>query len=53
MVKDISALVTPHQIHAFETSQAVREAITLLGQLSRAHTIQITQDKGVSTNKKF
>ena len=43
MEEDFHALITPDQIKQFETSKAARDAVCLLGQLSGAHNIQITQ----------
>ena len=43
MEEDVSILITPEKITAFNRSQAVREAIILLGQLSGAHYNGITQ----------
>ena len=44
-MEDVSALITPENIHAFEKSHAVREAVILLGQLCGAHNIEITKAK--------
>ena len=44
MEEDRSALITPEKVREFERSQAAREAIVLLGKLSGAHAIQITQE---------
>ena len=44
-MEDVSALITPEHIHAFEQSTAARDAIILLGQLCGAHAIEITQAK--------
>lgn len=41
--EDFHALITPDQIRQFETSIAARDAECLLGQLSDAHNIQMTQ----------
>ena len=43
MEEDLSALITPDKINAFDRSQAVRDAIILLGKLSEAHNIELTQ----------
>ena len=43
MEEDFHALITPDQIRKFETSKAARDTVCLLGQLSGAHNIQITQ----------
>lgn len=43
MSEDLVALITPEQIKKFESSQASRDAICLLGQLSGAHNVVITQ----------
>ena len=43
MEEDFHALITPDQIKQFETSKAARDVVCLLGQLSGAHNIQITQ----------
>ncbi|CAH3188945.1 unnamed protein product, partial [Porites evermanni] len=43
MEEDFHALITPDQIKRFETSKAARDVVCLLGQLSGAHNIQITQ----------
>ena len=44
MIKeDYEALITPDQINEFERSKAARDAICLLGQLSGAHNIVLTQ----------
>ena len=43
MEEDLSALITPVKITAFDRSQAVRDAIILLGKLSGAHNIELTQ----------
>ena len=43
MEEDFHALITSDQIRQFETSKAARDAVCLLGQLSGAHNIQITQ----------
>ena len=43
MEEDLSALITPDKITAFDRSQAVRDAIILLGKLSGAHSIELTQ----------
>ena len=43
MKEDYEALITPDQINEFERSKAARDAICLLGQLSGAHNIVITQ----------
>ena len=44
METDLHELITPEQIREFERSKAVRNAVTLLGQLSSAHNI----DQGFS-----
>ena len=43
MEEDLHALITPEQIGEFEKSQAARDAICLLGQLSGAHCMEISQ----------
>ena len=43
MEEDFHNLITSDQIKQFETSKAARDAVCLLGQLSGAHNIQITQ----------
>lgn len=43
MEEDLGALITPEQITEFERSQASRDAICLLGKLSGAHNMIITQ----------
>lgn len=43
MEEDLHALITPEQIAEFEKSQATRDAICLLGQLSGAHCMEISQ----------
>ena len=43
MEEDFHVLITPDQIKQFETSKAARDVVCLLGQLSGAHNIQITQ----------
>ena len=43
MEEDLSALITPDKITAFDRSQAVRDAIILLGKLSGAHNVELTQ----------
>ena len=43
MEEDLHSLISPEQIAEFERSEASRAAICLLGQLSGAHSIQITQ----------
>ena len=41
--EDLHSLISPEQINEFERSEASRDAICLLGQLSGAHCITITQ----------
>lgn len=43
MEEDLSALITPEKINLFDRRRAVRDAIILLGQLSGAHNIELTQ----------
>ena len=43
MEEDIAKIITPEDVRKFETSKAARNAITLLGKLSGAHMISITQ----------
>ena len=43
MEEDFHALITPEQVQQFERSEAARDAICLLGQLSGAHCIEVTQ----------
>lgn len=43
MEEDLHSLISPEQIAEFERSEASRAAICLLGQLSGAHSIEITQ----------
>ena len=43
MTQDLQALITPEQINGFEKSKASRDAICLLGQLTGAHNVIITQ----------
>ena len=43
MEEDLSDLITPDKITAFDRSQAVRDAIIFLGKLSGAHNIELTQ----------
>ena len=43
MEEDLHSLISPEQINEFERSEASREAICLLGQLSGAHCITLTQ----------
>ena len=43
MEEDLHSLISPEEIAEFERSEASRAAICLLGQLSGAHSIQITQ----------
>ncbi|KAJ7337857.1 hypothetical protein OS493_008015 [Desmophyllum pertusum] len=45
MEEDFSVLITPEKITAFNRSQAVRQAIIILGELSGAHNFEITQAK--------
>ena len=42
-MEDRVELLTPEKIQQFERSQAAREAVILLGKLSGAHSIEITQ----------
>ena len=41
--EDLNALISPDQIKEFERSEAARNAVCLLGKLSGAHSIEITQ----------
>ena len=43
MEEDLHSLISPEQINEFERSEVSREAICLLGQLSGAHCITLTQ----------
>ena len=43
MDEDLHALITPEQVGEFEKSQAARNDICLLGQLSGAHCMEISQ----------
>ena len=43
MKEDLHALISPGQIKEFERSKAARDAICLLGKLSGAHNIDISQ----------
>lgn len=43
METDLHELITPEQIREFERSEAARNAVTLLGQLSSAHNVEVTQ----------
>lgn len=43
METDLHELITPEQIREFERSEAARNAVTLLGQLSSAHSVEVTQ----------
>lgn len=43
MDEDLHALITPEQVGEFEKSQATRNGICLLGQLSGAHCMEISQ----------
>lgn len=43
MEEDRVELVTPEKIRQFERSQTARDAVFLLGKLSGAHSIEITQ----------
>lgn len=45
MQEDFEALITPEQIREFKRSKASRDAICLLGQLSGAHNMVITQSQ--------
>ena len=45
MEEDRVELVTPEKIQQFERSQAARDAVILLGKLSEAHSIEITQSQ--------
>ena len=45
MEEDVSALITPDKVSDFGRSQAVRDAVIILGELSRAHNAEITQAK--------
>ena len=44
-MEDVSALITPEKINAFENSQAARDKVIFLGQLCGAHNIEITQSR--------
>ena len=48
MEEDFHALITPDQIRQFETNNAARDALCLLGQLWGAQNIQITQARNTS-----
>ena len=41
--EDVSTLITPDKVREFEQSQATRDAVILLGKLSGAHSMEITQ----------
>ena len=41
--EDVSSLITPEKVKEFEQSQATRDAVILLGKLSGAHSMEITQ----------
>ena len=43
--EDRLELITPEKFEAFENSQTARDAIILLGQLSSAHNVEITQSQ--------
>ena len=43
MEEDFQAVITSDQIRQFEASKAARDAVSLLGQLSGAHNIQVTR----------
>ena len=43
MEEDFHAVITSDQIRQFEASKAARDAVSLLGQLSGAHNIQVTR----------
>lgn len=43
MEEDLHALISPEQIGEFERSKAARDATCLLGQLSVAHPMEISQ----------
>lgn len=45
MEEDRVELVTPEKIQQFERSQAARDAVILLGKMSGAHSIEITQSQ--------
>lgn len=45
MEEDVSALITPDKVNDFGRSQAVRDAVIILGELSGAHHAEITQAK--------
>ena len=45
MEEDLHALISPGQIKEFERSKAARDAICLLGKLSGAHNIDISQSQ--------
>lgn len=45
MEGDVSALITPNKVNDFGRSQAVQDAIIILGELSGAHHAEITQAK--------
>lgn len=44
-MEDLHSLISPEQIGEFERSKAARDTICLLGQLSGAHSINITQSQ--------
>ena len=44
-MEDVSALITPDKVNDFGRSQAVRDAVIILGELSGAHHAEITQAK--------
>ncbi|KAJ7386730.1 hypothetical protein OS493_006742 [Desmophyllum pertusum] len=41
--EDLSCLITPEKVNEFDQSQAVRDAIIIIGRLCGAHSIEITQ----------
>lgn len=41
--EDVSALITPETVKEFENSQATRDAVIVLGKLTGAHSVEITQ----------
>ena len=43
--EDRLELITPEKFEAFENSQTARDAIILLGKLSGAHNVEITQSQ--------
>lgn len=41
--EDVSSLITPEKVKEFDQSQSTRDAVILLGKLSGAHSMEITQ----------